>query len=115
MCLVDADIVRTGQTAGCRGHIANAAVAGLLMFVLLVATACSVSGALHQSLHPDSAANGHVCLICFFAKGHVSTAAVALFAVAVVFYCLGSLRLASAPARSRFDYRLSPSRAPPLS
>jgi hypothetical protein len=85
------------------------------MFVLLVATACSASQALHQSLHHDSAADSHFCLICFFAKGQVSAAPVVLLSVAAVFYCLGSARPASVPAFSHFDYRLSPSRAPPRS
>lgn len=115
VCLIKPISVQSGRTIRGRGRIAGAALAGLLMFVLLVATACSASQALHQSFHHDSDATGHFCLVCFFAKGHVSAASVALVAAAVAFHCLGSVALARTAALSSFDYRLSPSRAPPLS
>jgi hypothetical protein len=90
-------------------------MAALLTFVLLLATACAASQALHDFVHHDSTADSHFCLVCFLAKGQVSAAPVTFVFAAAAFYCLGSIALASAPAFSDFDYRLSPSRAPPLS
>jgi hypothetical protein len=97
------------------GRTARTALAGWLVCVLLAATACAASETLHQSLHRDGAAEGHFCLVCFFAKGQVSAEVVAVVSVIAIFYCLGSVRLASAAVAVGFDYRLSPSRAPPRS
>jgi hypothetical protein len=90
-------------------------VGGLLALVLLVATFLSASHALHQSLHDDAAGNGHFCLLCSFAKGQVSAAAVALFSVALVACCLWCVCPANTSFSPGLDYRLAPSRAPPRS
>jgi hypothetical protein len=89
------------------------AVGGLLALLLLVATTFSVSHALHQSLHQDGPGSGHFCLVCSFAKGQVSGEAVAVVSAILAFCCLWCVGLASTIFFPRFDYRLSPSRAPP--
>ena len=91
----------------------KAALAGLLALLLLISATLAVSGALHQLLHRDTAGSHHLCLVCSFAKGQVSAADVALIAPLLVLCPLFSY-LAGAPLPSAvFDYRLSPSRAPP--
>jgi hypothetical protein len=97
------------------GRVAKPALAGLLAALLLVSATLSVSHALHQSLHRDGAANNHFCLVCSFAKGQVSAADVALASALVVFFCLCGIRAAKPSPLPGFDYRLSPSRAPPRS
>jgi hypothetical protein len=85
------------------------------MFLLVVAATLSVSRALHQFLHQDSAAVGHFCLVCAFAKGQVSAAPVAVVSAVLVFCRLGVVCLISTSPFPGFDYRTSPSRAPPSS
>jgi hypothetical protein len=114
VCLIAGNIVQVGQTLSCVGRMPKSAVGALLALLLLVATAVSVSHALHQSLHQDGAGNGHFCLVCSFAKGQVSAAAVAVVSTVFAICCLWCVRLASTISFLRFDYRLSPSRAPPL-
>jgi hypothetical protein len=114
MCLIAASVEPGRLNAGFR-RMANAGIACGLIAVLLLVTACCASQALHQSLHRDSDAGSHFCLVCLFAKGQVSAAPMALISAAVLFYCLGSLRAEDAPAPAILDLRLSPSRAPPRS
>ena len=95
------------------GRVAKPALAGLLAVLLLISATLAVSGALHQLLHNDVAGNHHFCLVCSFAKGQVSVADVALVAALLVLCPLFSLRAANPSPLSAFDYRLSPSRAPP--
>jgi hypothetical protein len=87
----------------------------LLAVLLLVAAILSVSHALHQCLHNEGAVNGHVCLVCSFAQGQVSAVAVALVSGVFVFPCLWYFCLVGTLPLPGFDYRISPSRAPPLS
>jgi hypothetical protein len=97
------------------GPVAKAALTGLLVFLLLASGALAVSHALHQSLHNDAAGSHHLCLICLFAKGQVSSADVALAAALLVLCPLLSFRAGNPLPLPAFDYRLSPSRAPPVS
>jgi hypothetical protein len=92
----------------------GSALGGLLALLLLVATTSSISHALHEFLHQDGAGSGHICLACSFAKGQVSAAAVALVSAVLVFCCLWGVCLANISPFPGFDYRTSPSRAPPL-
>jgi hypothetical protein len=95
-------------------RVAKPALTGLLALLLLVAGVLSVSHALHQLLHNDAAGSHHLCLACSFAKGQISAADIALVAALLVLRPLAGLPpviLSPVPAS---DYRLSPSRAPPL-
>lgn len=93
--------------------VAKSALTGLLVFLLLVSGTLAVSRALHQSLHNDAAGSHHLCLVCLFAKGQVSAADVALVIALLVLCPLFSLRVGNPSPLPAFDYRLSPSRAPP--
>jgi hypothetical protein len=114
LCLIAGVIVQPGRILSSSMRVPTSALGGLLALLLLVATTFSVSHALHQSLHHDGAGSGHLCLACSFAKGQVSVAAVGLF-VAVLFFCClwGVCPVGVSPSSGR-DYRVSPSRAPPL-
>ena len=88
------------------------AVFCLALFVVLQAFASS--GPLHKAIHPDADSSDHHCAITMLAQGQVDTPVVwlglAAFAAALIF-CLPPL---NSEAFSSVDYRLSPSRAPPL-
>ena len=96
-------------------RVAKPVLTGLLAGLLLVCGALSVSYALHQSLHNDSGRSHHLCLVCMFAKGQVSAAEVTLVSALLVLCLLISLCATDPSPLSAFDYRLSPSRAPPPS
>jgi hypothetical protein len=94
-------------------RVAKPALSGLLALLLLICGVISVSRALHQLLHNDAAGSHHLCLACSFAKGQVSTADVTLVSGPVIFFCLCGIRAIKPSPLPGFDYRLSPSRAPP--
>jgi hypothetical protein len=114
MCLIAGVIVELGRTHCSFNRVPTSALGGLLALLLLVATTFSVSHALHQLLHHDGVGSDHLCLACSFAKGQVSVAAVALFVAILVFCCLWGVCLVGMSRSPGRDYRVSPSRAPPL-
>ena len=93
--------------------MAELALSGLLALLLLVTGTLAVSTALHQALHDDAGGSQHLCLVCMFAKGQVSAADVTLVAALLVLSPLFSFRTGNPSSLAAFDYRLSPSRAPP--
>ena len=95
------------------GGMAKPALAGLLAILLLTSATLAVSGALHQLLHNDAASSHHICLVCSFAKGQISATDVAVVAALLVLCPLLSYRASTPSPLPAFDYRLSPSRAPP--
>jgi hypothetical protein len=115
VCLIAGVTVQLRRTLLEFGRVPKAALVGLLMSLLLVATASSASHSLHQYLHQDGATHGHFCLVCSFAKGQVNAAAVALVSAVLVLCFLWRVGLVSTFSFPGFDYRTSPSRAPPRS
>ena len=106
-------IVQLGRIPSSARRMPTSALGAFLALLLLLATVFSVSHALHQSLHQNSTGSGHFCLVCSFAKGQVSAAAVVAMSAVLVFCCLwGVCQLGTSPFPG-FDYRTSPSRAPP--
>jgi hypothetical protein len=85
----------------------------LLILILLISGTLSVSQALHQLLHRDASSGSHVCLACSIAQGHVSAAALAAVPAAPASSWFSVLPAAEVSPLPGFDYRLSPSRAPP--
>ena len=114
MCLIAGINLQLGRTLSGHARRPGSALAALLAVLLLVAAILSVSHALHQCLHSEGAVNGHVCLLCSFAKGHVSAMAVALVSGVLIVPCLWYFCLVNTLPLPGFDYRISPSRAPPL-
>lgn len=113
VCLNEGTIVKLGRIPSRARRMPTSALGGFLALLLLVATALSVSHELHQSLHRGRATSGHFCLVCSFAKGQVSAAAVAVICAVLVFCCLWGVCQPGTSPFSGFDYRISPSRAPP--
>lgn len=115
VCLVRGIKLQLGRILSGYARLSGPALAALLAVLLLAAAILSVSHALHQCLHDEGAANGHVCLVCSFAKGQLNAAPVALICSVCVFPCLWYFCRVNTLPLPGFDYRLSPSRAPPLS
>ena len=115
LCLIAGIQVHRERTLSGFSRPAKPALAGLLALLLLISGTLSVSHTLHQSLHPDGAGDSHFCLVCLFAKGQVNAADVGLVSAAWAFSFFSAIRLASTSPLPGFDYRLSPSRAPPRS
>jgi len=94
------------------GFFAKSALAGLLAFLLLSASAMAISSAHGQTHHSDRSSDQ--CLFCAFAHGQVmATAAQTVLAVSgsvLVAFLLPAILAAFGAS----DYRLSPSRAPPV-
>ncbi len=89
------------------------AFAGLLVSLLLVSAALSSNPALHERLLHSGGSGGHNCLVCTLASGQVAAAGVALLTAALLLLLLPVPRRFDSLSPSCFDYRLSPSRAPP--
>jgi hypothetical protein len=93
--------------------MARRAIAGLLAIFLMIAATASVIHSLHRSFLPGADVNHHLCLFCSLAKGQVTAAEVALVPGIVLFACIFGLRPPASLPVADFNYRLSPSRAPP--
>jgi len=90
--------------------------AGLLMFVLWLGVyALTVSPQLHHLLHEDAQCSAHTCLITQLQKQPALGGCVTVAAPAPVLTEIDSVRASDTQFVPAFDYRLSPSRAPPLS
>jgi hypothetical protein len=107
--------VQPEKTFSCFGRVTRPALAGVLALILLFVAVLSASPSLHRYFHHNSAVGDHLCLVCAFANGQVNTAEVAS-AAALIFlsFVCGICAVQTTPLPS-FDYRLSPSRAPPVS
>ena len=84
-----------------------------MTLLLLLATTAAVSHELHAALHQDGPSSPHFCLVCSLAKGQ-ALALASVVAVALLLACCWLLPRTTARPSTRPDYRLSPSRAPPL-
>jgi hypothetical protein len=113
MCLIAGVIVQSRRTLCKASQLPKSALSGVLAVLLLVTMTFSVSHWLHQYFHCDGAGSDHFCLACSFAKGHVGAAAVALMPIMLVLFGFRRVCLATASPFRGFDYRTSPSRAPP--
>ena len=89
--------------------------AGLCLALFLLLQLFAVSSSLHERIHADSSLPGHHCVITLVAQGDLSGPA-ALTGLGIIItagFCLPLLHRVA--TLSSFDYRLSPSRAPPRS
>src|SRR2546429_1838698 len=95
--------------------VEKSALAGLLVLLLLSSSVVAVSSAHRQSHHSDRAKPGDQCVFCLFAHGQV------IAAEAQPALSRNAALLAACPLPAdqtpvlTSDYRLSPSRAPPVS
>lgn len=84
------------------------------MLVLWLGTvALAASPQLHQRLHKDSKSLTHECLVTLLSKSHLLAGVAGSFIVALIPIFFGWLPPATSFHGLSFDYRLSPSRAPP--
>jgi hypothetical protein len=97
------------------GRAVKSALAGLLVFEVLIISLLSASPSLHRHLHHDGAKDDPSCAVCAFVKGQVDSGDVAVAVAPVVFSLITQAVAAPAAPLPSFDYCLSPSRAPPIS
>src|SRR5207247_11147464 len=94
--------------------VAKSALAGFLACLLLLSSVLAVSSAHRQSHDFGRATPGHPCAFCLFSHGQISLSDVSPPSVRGSAVVIGIV----APFHSAFpasmDYRLSPSRAPPV-
>jgi flagellin-like protein len=112
--LIAGVIVQSGRTLCKASQLPKSAVSGVLVVLLLVAMTFSVSHSLHRILHDDGARSDHFCLACSLAKGQVGALGVASISAVLVLCCFWVDGRDHTTPSCGFDYRLSPSRAPPL-
>jgi hypothetical protein len=89
--------------------------AAICLALFLTLQVFAASSSLHQAIHADAAAPSHHCVITLLSHGQLNAPEVftgCLVFVAALLFLLPS-RVATLSAS--FDYRLSPSRAPPVS
>jgi hypothetical protein len=112
-CLTPKELQQDRKSSGLR-IVAKPALASLLVWAILWLSTLAVSvehSTFHQS---DEASGGHACGICLFAHGQVIGADPAPASTCNVAKWVGFLAPAEVRAPAAFDYRLAPSRAPPL-
>ena len=114
MWLIATVIVHPGRILAKTSYLPTSALSGVLAVLLMVALTFSVSHSLHQFLHRDGAGSDQSCLACSLVKGQVSAAAVAIISAVLVLSCFWVICLVHTTPFCGFDYRSSPSRAPPL-
>lgn len=85
----------------------------LCLTLFLVLEIFAASSGLHHSLHADSTAPGHTCVLTLLAQGQFDVPAVGLTSFVVMLGFLFSLPAFHAATVSPFDYRLAPTRGPP--
>jgi hypothetical protein len=96
-----------------RAGFAKPALGMVFSGLLLFLSTAGASPSLHQLIHPDAGSPGHQCVISLLQSGHVNaTVALAVF-IPPGLYGVCSL-LAETFRVPAFDYRFSPSRAPPF-
>jgi len=101
------------KTKGQQG-IPRILVVSLMLLLWLGTAALAASPELHHRLHKDSKNATHECFVTLLSKSQLLAGTVGNFMLALipVFFCL--LLISESSRFSVIDYRLSPSRAPPV-
>lgn len=95
------------------GDTTSRRFAALVCLALFLALQLFASSALHKLIHSDADSASHHCAITVFSHGNISLANTAAAVVVCAAALLLSLPQLQSTVFSLFDYRLSPSRAPP--
>jgi len=98
----------------CFGFVAKSALPGLLALLLLVSSALAVSYAHQQSHDFGRATPSHQCAFCLFTQGQISLSDVSPPSVRGSAVVIGIVAPFHSAIPAPMDYRLSPSRAPPV-
>ena len=93
--------------------VAKSALAGLLGVVVFLAATFSAVHPLHHSPHSNGGGDGHSCFLCSLAKGQVASVDTHPVTAFRTFCIVFAIRPCEASAPAGWDYRFSPSRAPP--
>lgn len=96
-----------------RSRNSRRTVALLCLALFLVLEIFATSSSLHNSLHSDSTAPGHSCVLTLLAQGHLDVPAAAAISLAVILGFILALPMLYAAAISSFDFSLAPTRGPP--
>jgi hypothetical protein len=94
--------------------VAKSALAGLLAFLLLISSALAVGSAHRQSHDVGGGAPSHPCALCLFTHGQITLSDVSPPSVSVSAAVTGIVAPFHSTIPASMDYRLSPSRAPPV-
>jgi hypothetical protein len=94
--------------------VAKSALAGLLALLLLVSSALAVSSAHRQSHDFGRATPSHQCAFCLFTHGQITSSDVSPPPVRGSAVVIGIVAPFHSAIPASMDYRLSPSRAPPV-
>jgi len=94
--------------------VAKSALAGLLALVLLFSSVLAVSSAHRQSHDWGRPTPSHQCVFCLFTHGQITLADVSPPSVRGSAVVIGIVALFHSAIPASMDYRLSPSRAPPV-
>ena len=94
--------------------VAKSALAGLLALLLLISSVLAVSSAHRQSHDFGRATPGHPCVFCLFTHGQITLSDVSPPSVRVSAVVIGIVAPFHSAIPTSIDYRLSPSRAPPV-
>jgi len=89
-------------------------IVGLMLVLWLGTAALAASPQLHQRLHKDSKNATHECLVTLLSKSQLLAGGAGSFVLALIPIFFGLLVTAESFHFTIIDYRLSPSRAPPL-
>jgi len=89
-------------------------VVSLMLVLWLGTTALAASPQLHHLLHKDSRSTTHECLVTLLSKSQLLAGGAATFVLVLTPVFFGLLLIAESSHFSLIEYRLSPSRAPPV-
>jgi hypothetical protein len=95
------------------GRTVKTVLSAVLVLQLLALLALSASPELHHALHSDSDCPDHHCLVTVFAQGQLSGAEMAAVFVCLAVFFVCTVRRPKTAPQLAFQYRYSPSRAPP--
>jgi len=87
---------------------------GLMLLLWLGTATLAVSPQLHQKLHKDSKSASHECVVTLLSKSHLLAGGGGSVLLVLIPVFFGLLLVAESFHFSVIDFRLSPSRAPPL-
>jgi hypothetical protein len=97
-----------------KAFVAESALAGFLAFLLLFSSALAVSIAHRESHDFGRAPSGHQCVFCLFTHGQITLSDVSPPSVRGSAELIGIVAPFHSSIPASTDYRLSPSRAPPV-
>lgn len=97
-----------------KSFVAKSALAGLLAILLILSSALAVSAAHRKSHDFGRGTPSHQCAFCLFTHGQITLSDVSPPSVRGSAVMIGIFAPIHSAIPASMDYRLSPSRAPPV-